>query len=320
MLSQIPTHLIAGPLGAGKTSLLQALLAQRPATERWAILINEFGQLGLDQALLTTDGGSGVTLSEIPGGCLCCVNGVPFQVGLTRLLRKARPDRLWIESSGLGHPVSLLQQLADPPWRGVLDLKPLVLVCEAGQLLHPDGLPPIQRQALPLAGLIIANKIDQLDAVQQQTLQQVWPDALACQQAKADLQAIPGLQDAPHEGSTALPEASAGSTIGRLWRQDGDWECLSQLQQAPFSVGWRIPPQAQFRASAVRAWLQQPFIRAKGVLNTDEGWKALNLLADPDQAWQDTSWRRDNRLELILTDLPQVSMLEQGLRGCLSSQ
>ena len=48
MLSQIPTHLIAGPLGAGKTSLLRALLAQRPAEERWAILINEFGQIGLD--------------------------------------------------------------------------------------------------------------------------------------------------------------------------------------------------------------------------------------------------------------------------------
>ena len=93
MLSQIPTHLIAGPLGAGKTSLLRALLAQRPAEERWAILINEFGQIGLDQALLSANADDAVSLSEIPGGCLCCVNGVPFQVGLTRLLRKGGPDR-----------------------------------------------------------------------------------------------------------------------------------------------------------------------------------------------------------------------------------
>ena len=164
MLSQIPTHLIAGPLGAGKTSLLRALLAQRPAEERWAILINEFGQIGLDQALLSANADDAVSLSEIPGGCLCCVNGVPFQVGLTRLLRKARPDRLWIECSGLGHPVSLLQQLADAPWRGVLDLKPLIMVCEASQLLDPDSLPPVQRQALPLTGLLIANKIDEVGA------------------------------------------------------------------------------------------------------------------------------------------------------------
>ena len=73
MLTQIPTHVLAGPLGAGKTSLLQHLLSQRPASERWAVLINEFGQIGLDAALLTTDT-QGVQMAEIAGGCLCCVN------------------------------------------------------------------------------------------------------------------------------------------------------------------------------------------------------------------------------------------------------
>ena len=96
MLSNIPTHLIAGPLGAGKTSLIRHLLAHKPAHERWAVLINEFGQIGLDQALLT-NAGEGISLSEVPGGCLCCVNGAPFQIGLARLLRKAQPDRLLIE-------------------------------------------------------------------------------------------------------------------------------------------------------------------------------------------------------------------------------
>ena len=50
MLQNIPTHVIAGPLGAGKTSLISHLLAQRPAGERWAVLINEFGQIGIDAA------------------------------------------------------------------------------------------------------------------------------------------------------------------------------------------------------------------------------------------------------------------------------
>ena len=103
MLSQIPTHLIAGPLGAGKTTLIRHLLAQKPAGERWAVLINEFGQIGLDAALLE-QGDDGIAMAEVAGGCLCCVNGAPFQVGLGRLLRKARPDRLLIEPSGLGHP------------------------------------------------------------------------------------------------------------------------------------------------------------------------------------------------------------------------
>src|SRR5690606_7970775 len=63
MLSNIPTHVIAGPLGAGKTSLIRQLLAQKPEGERWAVLINEFGQIGLDAALLSTDQ-QGIRLAE----------------------------------------------------------------------------------------------------------------------------------------------------------------------------------------------------------------------------------------------------------------
>ena len=121
MLQNIPTHLIGGPLGAGKTSLIRHLLGQRPASERWAVLINEFGQIGLDAALLSTDD-QGISLGEVAGGCLCCVNGAPFQVGLGRLLRKARPDRLFIEPSGLGHPAQLLAQLKLPPWLSLIHI------------------------------------------------------------------------------------------------------------------------------------------------------------------------------------------------------
>ncbi len=129
MLQNIPTHVIAGPLGAGKTSLIRQLLAQRPPNERWAVLVNEFGLVGLDAALLSRDN-EGIAIGEVAGGCLCCVNGMPFQVGLGRLLRKARPDRLFIEPSGLGHPVQLLGQLRQAPWSGVLAVQPLLMVLD----------------------------------------------------------------------------------------------------------------------------------------------------------------------------------------------
>lgn len=130
MLQNIPTHVIAGPLGAGKTTLIRHLLAQRPANERWAVLINEFGLVGLDAALLSRDE-DGIAIGEVAGGCLCCVNGMPFQVGLGRLLRKSRPDRLFIEPSGLGHPLQLLAQLQQAPWVGVLTIQPLLMVVDA---------------------------------------------------------------------------------------------------------------------------------------------------------------------------------------------
>lgn len=322
MLSQIPTHLIAGPLGAGKTSLLRALLAQRPANERWAILINEFGQIGLDQALLSDGGGDGVSLSEIPGGCLCCVNGVPFQVGLTRLLRKARPDRLWIECSGLGHPVSLLQQLADKPWQGVLDLQPLIMVCEGAQLLDINRLPPVQQQALPLTGLLIANKIDRLDPQQLQSLKAQWPEAVPCRHANIERQLLPGATTLGQAPALAeLPAAAEPGINGRLWRADDPWQCESQLSQAPYSVGWRLAPQLRFQRAALQRWLAgQSVLRAKGVIHTDAGWCAFNQLEQPEADWQPSPWRRDNRLELLFAQKPDTSALEQGLRACLLSQ
>ncbi len=157
MLQNIPTHVIAGPLGAGKTSLIRHLLSQRPAAERWAVLINEFGQIGLDAALLTRDE-DGIALGEVAGGCLCCVNGAPFQVGLGRLLRKARPDRLFIEPSGLGHPAQLLKQLNEAPWKGVLAVQPCVLVLDAQALAAGKPLPRAQQDALSSAGLLVLNK------------------------------------------------------------------------------------------------------------------------------------------------------------------
>lgn len=162
MLQNIPTHVIAGPLGAGKTSLIRHLLDQRPAGERWAVLVNEFGQIGLDAALLSRDE-AGIAIGEVAGGCLCCVNGAPFQVGLGRLLRKARPDRLFIEPSGLGHPVELLEQLGRAPWTGVLSVQPMLMVLDAAALSRGDVLPEAQHQALTKVGLLVFNKASVVD-------------------------------------------------------------------------------------------------------------------------------------------------------------
>ncbi len=80
------TNLITGFLGCGKTTTIRHLLAQKPEHEKWAVLVNEFGEIGIDGALLAD---SGAVLKEIPGGCMCCVNGLPMQIGLNMLLQQA---------------------------------------------------------------------------------------------------------------------------------------------------------------------------------------------------------------------------------------
>ncbi len=318
MLSQIPTHLIAGPLGAGKTSLIRHLLAHKPADERWAVLINEFGQIGLDAALLSTDA-DGVSLAEVAGGCLCCVNGVPFQVGLGRLLRKAKPDRLLIEPSGLGHPLELLRQLAEFPWQEVLAVQPCVLVLDAAQLAAGLPLPASQQAALSEAGLVLLNKAEGLDQAARERVQLALPERPLrwTSQGKLPVEALPGFAAKAQATETVLQVAEGRAAPPLLWRDRREPICQVQEQDEAWSIGWRFHPSQQFELMRVQLWLASlPWRRAKLVLQTNAGWLSANALDGAALHWQASEWRQDSRLELIFNAAQDAAALQAGLRAC----
>ncbi|MDX1725458.1 MAG: CobW-like GTP-binding protein [Pseudomonas sp.] len=318
MLKNIPTHLIAGPLGAGKTSLIRNLLAQRPADERWAVLINEFGLVGLDAVLLDSDA-DGVAMGEVAGGCLCCVNGVPFQVGLSRLLRKARPDRLLIEPSGLGHPLQLLEQLGEPPWAGVLAVQPAVLVLDAAALAAGAGLPDSQQATLSSAGLLLLNKAENLDEVTRSRIQAQLPARPLrwTTQAALPLSQLPGfaVRAEPGTGLDDLPSAVAA--VPQIWRTLAEPICQVQAQAEGWSIGWRWHPSQRFELMRVQQWLGSlAWRRAKLVLQTNAGWLSANALDGQPLHWQNSEWRKDSRLELIFGEAQDVVALQAGFQQC----
>ena len=318
MLQNIPTHVIAGPLGAGKTSLIKHLLAQRPANERWAVLINEFGQIGLDAALLTQDD-DGIALGEVAGGCLCCVNGAPFQVGLGRLLRKAKPDRLFIEPSGLGHPAQLLKQLQQAPWQNVLAVQPCVLVLDAQALAAGRPLPQAQQEALASAGLLVLNKDETLTSAQRQTIEAQLPDCPLhwTRQAQLPLDRLPGL-NAHAQGAVdnfAVPEAVG--QMPAIWSDPGLPICLSHSQEGGWSIGWRWHPSQRFDVSRLHQWLSSlGWRRAKLVIHSADGWVSANAVDNTMLTWQPSEWRRDSRIELIFSEKQDVAELQKALAAC----
>jgi len=318
MLQNIPTHVIAGPLGAGKTSLIKHLLAQRPANERWAVLINEFGQIGLDAALLTLDD-DGIALGEVAGGCLCCVNGAPFQVGLGRLLRKAKPDRLFIEPSGLGHPAQLLKQLREAPWQQVLAVQPCVLVLDAQALAAGKALPPAQQEATASAGLLVLNKEEGLDAAQRQAVERQLADCPLywTRQAQLPLDQLPGLKAQAKAAVDNVEMPKGLAQMPAIWTDPTQPICLSQAQEGGWSIGWRWHPSQQFDPQRLHEWLAGlEWRRAKLVIHSGAGWVSANAVDNSALAWQPSEWRRDSRIELIFSAPQDMAALQAALAAC----
>ena len=177
----VPTNVITGFLGVGKTTAIQNLLALKPANERWAVLVNEFGEIGIDGALFNNNAETtlahgdapkqvdpnddrqrqGIFVREVPGGCMCCASGIPMQVALNLLLAEAKPDRLLIEPTGLGHPFEVLDVLTSEHYGEVLSLHATLTLVDARKVTDERYRShDTFRQQLRIADHIIASKSD----------------------------------------------------------------------------------------------------------------------------------------------------------------
>jgi len=187
MIQNIPCTLVTGFLGAGKTTVINQLLATKPNHERWALLINEFGRIGIDGALLTSSKNSneaqtnladtnladnGIAIREVSGGCICCTSQLPLQIAISRLLTEHRPQRLIIEPTGLAHPHELLRQLSAPHWQKALSMQAVITVLSAAQWQQQKYRSHEGFQAhVRAADVVVINRYEPLSKTCQQELQ-----------------------------------------------------------------------------------------------------------------------------------------------------
>jgi cobalamin biosynthesis protein CobW len=169
--TSIPILVVSGFLGSGKTTLVRDLLEQaQRAGERLAILTNEFGALGIDEALLR---GTTARRVELEGGCICCELSDEMVDELEKLRVEVQPDRIVIETSGAALPYDVQLSLWRPPvseWAGD-DMAAVVVNAE--QLAEGRDLGETFAQQVSAADLLILNQIDRvatasLDALEAQ--------------------------------------------------------------------------------------------------------------------------------------------------------
>jgi G3E family GTPase len=171
--ARLPVIVVTGFLGAGKTTLIRELLA-RPEGANTAVLVNEFGEVGIDHALLRSSSDTTVLLGN---GCLCCAVRTDLQESLRTLFaergRGAVPsfERVIIETSGLADPGPVLQTIASDRALGeVFHLQGLVAVVDAPGGAGNLDRAPEARQQVALADRIIVTKTDLADAATGATL------------------------------------------------------------------------------------------------------------------------------------------------------
>jgi len=167
-IRKVPTTVVTGFLGAGKTTLVNHILKRTRPTPI-GIVVNEFGEVGIDGQLIVADEEAVV---EINNGCICCTVRRDLVTSVLQLLARHgdKLERLIVETSGLADPAPVLQTfLADPDVRERVELESVIAVVDArhatGQLRDD-----IAREQIVFADRIVINKTDLVTPVELATL------------------------------------------------------------------------------------------------------------------------------------------------------
>lgn len=187
-LRKIPATVITGFLGAGKTTLVRHLMEQANG-KRIALIINEFGDLGVDREILAACGVEGCTedtIIELANGCICCTVADEFLPTMDALLNRADPpDHIVIETSGLALPKPLVKAFHWPEIRHRVTVDGVIAVIDANataagrfaddpeavqamreaddSLDHDNPLEEVFTDQLLCADMVVLNKADLLD-------------------------------------------------------------------------------------------------------------------------------------------------------------
>jgi len=157
-MAQIPVTVLTGYLGAGKTTLLNRILTE-PHGKKYAVIVNEFGEIGIDNELVV---GADEEVFEMNNGCICCtVRGDLIRILDGLMKRKGKFDAIIVETTGLADPAPVAQTFfMDQDVAEKTKLDAVVTVADAKWLTDRLKDAPEAKNQIAFADVIILNKID----------------------------------------------------------------------------------------------------------------------------------------------------------------
>ncbi len=199
-MKQVPLTLLTGFLGAGKTTLLNRILTENHG-EKFAVIVNEFGDIGIDDALVknNTDG-----IVELENGCVCCSVKDGTLGTLLKLIEDRKDaqvfDRMIIETTGIANPIPFVQAfLSKPELKKYYKLDGVITVADAAHIINQLETMKEARDQVGIADVILLNKIDLASDVElsevERKLQTLNPNAkiIKTERSAVDLESILGI-------------------------------------------------------------------------------------------------------------------------------
>ncbi len=249
------TSLVCGFLGAGKTTFIMEQL--KSTRGRTAVLVNEFGVLGIDGSLIRSAGV--VNVVEIPGGCICCSQQAGLVESIRTIAEEIQPDVLLIEPSGIAEASEVIKVLEDEALSDVIRLDAVIAIVDASTFLEfsePEAFGAFFLDQVTNADLIVVNKADLVSPTERQRVAQrlleLNPVALAVETAFCRME-------------TPLPSKrkKAGRSFGN---SEPGMECVSITPEYPLSEDLL----EKFTSAIYQGKFGKVF-RAKGFLPTPDG-------------------------------------------------
>jgi len=265
---------VSGFLGSGKTTLVRRLLEEgQRAGIRTAVVSNEFGELGIDQALLagtarSVKGESGVDFVELAGGCVCCRLSDDLLRTLQELWERTHPDRVIVETSGVALPYdTLLNFWRDPVREWSVDESSVVVV-SAEQVAAGRNLDRTFEDQVCSADLLLLSKTDlvsETDAARAQAIvHRLQPDVAIVRASFGEVDSR--LFFPPEPGSRPLRQADA--VHDHCAHVHDEYRC----EEVSFAAGVE-------ETEVVRALEGRSALRAKGFVRTAAGLRIVQGVA-----------------------------------------
>jgi putative photosynthetic complex assembly protein 2 len=270
--------IVAGFLGAGKTTYVRRLLASADPAVRTIVLVNDFGALGIDGSLLS---GHGADVVELPNGCICCSLSQDLARQLKTAIDRFAPSRVIIEPSGVADVAGLMAVLNRPDIkRHVGALRVCTLIDAGGFLADYARMRLFIGAQAVLASLLIINKIDVVApaevSVIEDSLRMLNPNATIVRARHGLVQAA-GFdhRDAPHHDGrpvrAAVEDAAGGHVHGHATHE--------HHEHGLGFTSWSAPLNDQYQLQRLRELLDSVALgaygqieRVKGIARAGAGW------------------------------------------------